>query len=118
MRSAWVIASTTIIFGLLLWYADVKGKQVYNILQLRLHPSIIELKEYVTAEVSKNPDKVFLVDSEQTFTFSEFNELINQCCHYFKYLGIGDGDTISFILRNSVDFLILYFVCFFWTNQR
>jgi len=38
------------------------GKNVYNILQLRLHPSIIELKEYVTAEVSKNPDKVFDVD--------------------------------------------------------
>ncbi len=34
MRSAWVIASTTIIFGLLLWYADVKGKQVRSIYQL------------------------------------------------------------------------------------
>jgi len=38
------------------------GKQVYNILQLRLHPSIIELKEYVASEVSKNPNKVFDVD--------------------------------------------------------
>jgi UDP-N-acetyl-2-amino-2-deoxyglucuronate dehydrogenase len=38
------------------------GKQVYNILQLRLHPSIIALKESVAAEVAKNPDKVFDVD--------------------------------------------------------
>lgn len=38
------------------------GKQVFNILQLRLHPSIIELKEYVTTEVAKNPGKVFEVD--------------------------------------------------------
>jgi UDP-N-acetyl-2-amino-2-deoxyglucuronate dehydrogenase len=38
------------------------GKQVYNILQLRLHPSIIALKEQVAAEVSKNPNKVFDVD--------------------------------------------------------
>jgi UDP-N-acetyl-2-amino-2-deoxyglucuronate dehydrogenase len=38
------------------------GKQVYNILQLRLHPSIIALKEQVAAEVTKNPDKVFDVD--------------------------------------------------------
>lgn len=38
------------------------GKQVYNILQLRLHPSIIQLKEHVAAEVAKNPDKVFDVD--------------------------------------------------------
>lgn len=38
------------------------GKQVYNILQLRLHQSIIDLKEYVAAEVTKNPDKIFDVD--------------------------------------------------------
>mgnify|MGYP000468062808 FL=1 len=41
---------------------DETGKQVYNILQLRLHPSIIELKEFVAAEVAKNPNKVFDVD--------------------------------------------------------
>ena len=38
------------------------GKKVFNILQLRLHPSIIELKEYVASEVAKNPEKVFDVD--------------------------------------------------------
>lgn len=38
------------------------GNNVYNILQLRLHPSIIALKEYVAAEVFKNPSKVFDVD--------------------------------------------------------
>ena len=41
---------------------DETGKQVFNILQLRLHQSIIELKESVAAEVSKNPNKVFDVD--------------------------------------------------------
>lgn len=41
---------------------DETGKQVYNILQLRLHPSIIALKEYVTSEVSNNPNKIFDVD--------------------------------------------------------
>ena len=38
------------------------GNQVYNILQLRLHPSIIELKAFVAAEVAKNPTKIFDVD--------------------------------------------------------
>ena len=38
------------------------GKQVYNILQLRLHPSIIALKEAVAAEIAENSDKVFDVD--------------------------------------------------------
>ncbi|MGO2012456.1 MAG: undecaprenyl-diphosphate phosphatase [Pseudoalteromonas sp.] len=34
LRSAWVIAITTILFGLLLWYADAKGKQTKTIYQL------------------------------------------------------------------------------------
>lgn len=38
------------------------GKQVYNILQLRLHHSIIALKKEVEEEVAKNPNKVFDVD--------------------------------------------------------
>lgn len=38
------------------------GKQVFNILQLRLHPSIIALRESVAAAVKNDPDKVFDVD--------------------------------------------------------
>lgn len=38
------------------------GNKVYNILQLRLHKSIIELKAKVAAELAQNPDKVYDVD--------------------------------------------------------
>lgn len=38
------------------------GNNIYNILQLRLHPSIIALRERVAAEISINPKKVFEVD--------------------------------------------------------
>ena len=38
------------------------GKKVYNILQLRLHPSIIALKEKVAKELEKNPNKVYDID--------------------------------------------------------
>lgn len=38
------------------------GRNIYNILQLRLHPSIVELKDYVAKEVAKDPNKVFDVD--------------------------------------------------------
>ncbi len=38
------------------------GGKVFNILQLRLHPSIVALKEKITAEVKTNPNKVFDVD--------------------------------------------------------
>ena len=38
------------------------GKKVYNILQLRLHPSIIALKEKVEKELKSDPDKVYEID--------------------------------------------------------
>jgi len=38
------------------------GQKVYNILQLRLHHSIIALKEKVTKELQDNPNKVYDID--------------------------------------------------------
>lgn len=38
------------------------GKNVYTILQLRLHPSIIALKQRVDSELAANPDKIYEVD--------------------------------------------------------
>ena len=38
------------------------GKRVNTILQLRLHPSIIDLKNRVLSELKKNPDKIFDID--------------------------------------------------------
>ena len=38
------------------------GKKVNNILQLRLHPSIIALKEKVQKELKKNPNKMYDID--------------------------------------------------------
>ena len=41
---------------------EATGNQIYNILQLRLHPSIMKLKEKVATEITKNPSKIFDVD--------------------------------------------------------
>ena len=38
------------------------GKRVYNILQLRLHPSIIALRKKVQAELAKDPSKIYDID--------------------------------------------------------
>ena len=44
------------------------GQKVYNILQLRLHPSITALKEKVAKELEKNPKKIY--DIELTYLTS------------------------------------------------
>jgi len=38
------------------------GKKVYNILQLRLHDSIVKLKEKVSKELAQNPNKMYDID--------------------------------------------------------
>jgi len=38
------------------------GKKIYNILQLRLHPSIIELKNRVSKELKLEPNRVYDID--------------------------------------------------------
>ena len=38
------------------------GKKVYNILQVRLHPSIVALKEKVEKELKDNPNKIYDID--------------------------------------------------------
>ena len=38
------------------------GCKVFNILQLRLHPSIVALKERVQEELKANPDKIYDID--------------------------------------------------------
>ncbi len=40
LRSAWVIAGTTIVFGLVLWWADAKAKQVKSEYELTLSNAI------------------------------------------------------------------------------
>ncbi|WP_418180381.1 Gfo/Idh/MocA family oxidoreductase [Aliarcobacter lanthieri] len=41
---------------------EESGKKVYTILQLRLHDSIIALKEKIAKELKDNPDKVYDID--------------------------------------------------------
>ena len=38
------------------------GQRVYNILQLRLHPSIIALKKKITRELKENPNRFYDID--------------------------------------------------------
>lgn len=46
----------------LLRLEEESGKKVYNILQLRLHPKIIALKESIQSALSTNPNHVYEID--------------------------------------------------------
>jgi long-chain acyl-CoA synthetase len=68
--------------------------------------SFSEILDYTS---KTNPDKIFLVEGDSTWTYLEFNKTVNRCCRYFNELKLKPGDKISVVLRNSVEYLILYF---------
>ncbi len=54
-------------------------------------------------------EKIFLVEQNREYSFHAFNRLVNQCCRMLAKDGVQAGDIVSIILKNSIDYLILYF---------
>lgn len=55
------------------------------------------------------PENTFLIQDDKKWNYKHFNNLVNLCTNYLYDLGLKNGDIISILLRNSVDYLILYF---------
>jgi len=58
---------------------------------------------------TKVPEDIYLIEGANSYSFREFNELVNRCCYYYQSIGLKAGDVISLVLRNSTDYLIHYF---------
>lgn len=59
----------------------------------------------------KTPDKIFLIDlsTDKKYSFFDFNEMVNQTTQFLKSQGVSRGDIISLCLKNSLEFLLIYF---------
>lgn len=72
------------------------------------------LRELLKSRVQANPEKQFLYSEAdgRTFSYSEFDRLVNQTAHMLASHGIGKGDTVSLLMPNSAEYIIAYFACF------
>ena len=61
------------------------------------------------------PDHVAMViaDTEEQLTYRELDEASNRTAQLFRRLGLKPGDRIGLMLRNSIEFAIVY-----WGVQR
>lgn len=57
------------------------------------------------------PDKIFLVENNNHFSFKKFNQMVDNCCGYFFNQKLKSNDVVSLLLPNSLEFIILYFAC-------
>ena len=55
------------------------------------------------------PNKTFLHYGKSRWSYRSFDGLVSCCCRYMADEGLQQGDCVSLILRNSVDFLVIYF---------
>ena len=60
---------------------------------------------------TKKPNKIFIIDEKKKYSFSQINHFVNSCCFFFKSLGLKERDILSFNLKNSIEFVIIYLAC-------
>lgn len=87
------------------------GKKVYNILQLRLHKSIIELKEKVSRELKENPNKVYDVDltyltRRGKWYFVSWKGDISKSGGVAANIGVHFFDMLTFIFGEVIENLV------------
>ena len=84
------------------------GKKIYNILQLRLHESIIALKQKVEAELKENPDKVYDIDltyltSRGKWYFVSWKGNESKSGGIASNIGVHFFDMLSWIFGDVID---------------
>lgn len=84
------------------------GRRVYTILQLRLHPSVIELKEKVSHYISANPHHRFEVDltyltSRGAWYFESWKADHKRSGGIATNIGIHFFDMLSFVFGDTIE---------------
>lgn len=87
------------------------GKKIYNILQLRLHPSIIALKEKVTRELKEDPNKVYDIDltyltSRGKWYFVSWKGDVNKSGGIATNIGVHFYDMLCWIFGEMNDHVV------------
>ena len=54
-------------------------------------------------------NRTFLIEEGRQHSFNDFNRSVNRCIRMLASDGVVPGDIVSIVLKNSVDYLIIYF---------
>lgn len=73
----------------------------------------LSLGELLRHRVSAAPEKPFLLSEAdgRKFTYEEFANAVNRASLVLASRGIGQGDVVSLLMPNSVEYIIAYFAC-------
>ena len=71
-------------------------------------PSVENLSSALRLHAEKKPDKTYLICNEEKYTYSQVNMLVDKTCSYLKNKGLSKGEVISLIIKNSVEYVLIY----------
>src|SRR5678815_5530434 len=71
------------------------------------------IPELLKQRASAAPDKPFLFSEvdKRRFTYNEFEAAVARTANLLTTNGVRNGDVVSLLLPNSVEYVIAYFAC-------
>ena len=72
---------------------------------------IKNFSEVINYQAERNPDRVFIYDvrSERTYTFAEFDKIVEKTANYLLSTGVKKGDRVTVVIENSPEYCFFYF---------
>ena len=72
-------------------------------------PWEMSLGEFLDGAVKRNPEKVYVEISGQSFTYREIQQAANQTAGMFQAMGVGKGDRVCLFMPNCPEYLFCWF---------
>ncbi len=72
---------------------------------------MLTMGEALATNALRYRDKAALVFDEESLTYGEFNDRVNQAANLLLALGMRKGDHVAILLPNSLEYAELYFAC-------
>ena len=64
---------------------------------------------YLENSATQYPDKIAVIHDEQRITYAELDTQVDNLTYYLISAGITQGDRITLLLENSIDYIIAYY---------
>ena len=88
-------------------WTEKYGKRVADIEKIPTENKV-SWGSLVEENAQKYPHNTAIKFDDTTLTYKEFNELVNQYANYFISLGLKRGDVVKVLIKNRIEFLLVY----------
>jgi len=71
--------------------------------------NLINVADWITRWAKIQPEKIAIISENTPYSYREINSNINRISHFFLNLGVKKGDRVALLLRNSRQYIEMFF---------